>query len=390
MAKTSHIYHELLKLLGQSKTWADIRHLHTLSWMVIGLIYSECISLTKWTTYIDSRAQFAQSHQRRLSRWLHNPRINVQRLYSPIIQAALSAWGTSEIVLIEDTSMLWNRYCLIRVSVRYRGRAVPVGWRVIEHKSSSISFHVYEQLLRRVSRLLPINTKVRFLADRGFADTKLMDYLERNLGWHYRIRVKNDLWVLPPGKIPYQLRDLHLNLGDAMLLQGVKITKTIPYGLVNLAVARDPVSNELWYIISDEPTSLQTFREYGERFGIEEEFLDEKSNGFQLEKSLIRSPIALSRLCLVMAITTLFLTVQGQEVVKTGKRRLVDCHTFRGNSYLRLGWEWVKGVLFRGWRLFPTLCLCGDVDPDPAIASQKQTRKFLEREFQVRNFSFAS
>jgi hypothetical protein len=60
-----------------------------------------------------------QSHQRRLSRWLHNPRINVQRLYSPIIQAALSKWGSKEIVLIEDTSMLWNRYCLIRVSVRY-------------------------------------------------------------------------------------------------------------------------------------------------------------------------------------------------------------------------------------------------------------------------------
>lgn len=127
MAKTSHIYHELLKLLGQSKTWADVRHLHTLSWMVIGLICSGCISLTKWTIYIDSRAKSAQSYQRRLSRWLHNPRINVQRLYSPIIQAALSTWGTSEIVLIEDTSMLWNRYCLIRVSVRYRGRAVPVG-----------------------------------------------------------------------------------------------------------------------------------------------------------------------------------------------------------------------------------------------------------------------
>ncbi|MDZ4876907.1 MAG: hypothetical protein CLLPBCKN_006727 [Chroococcidiopsis cubana SAG 39.79] len=110
---------------------------------------------------------------------------------------------------------------------------------------------------------------------------------------------------------------------------------------------------------------------------------------YKSEKSLIRSPIALSRLCLVTAITTLFLTVQGQEVVKTGKRRLVDCHTFRGNSYLRLGWEWVKGVLSRGWRLFPTLCLCGDVAPEPAIASQKQTQKFLEREFQVRNFSFA-
>ena len=162
------------------------------------------------------------------------------------------------------------------------------------------------------------------------------------MGWHYRIRVKNDLWVLRPGKLPCQLRDYHLNLGNALFLQGVQITKINPYGPVNLALARDAVSNELWYIVSDEVTSLQTFREYGERFDIEEEFLDEKSNGFQLEKSGLRSPIALSRLCLVMAITTLFLTAQGQEVVKTGQRRLVDCHTFRGNSYLRLGWEWIK------------------------------------------------
>lgn len=68
----------------------------------------------------------------------------------------------------------------------------------------------------------------------------------------------------------------------------------------------------------------------------------------------------------------------------------------RGNSYLRIGWEWVKGVLHRGWRLFSTLSLCGDIDPSPAmpsamhfvlIASQKQTKKFLEREFRVRTFS---
>lgn len=99
MAKTSHVYNELLKLLGQSKDWADIRHLHTLIWMVIGLICSGCINLTKWTIYVDSRAKFAQSHQRRFSRWLQNSRINVQRLYSPIIQAALSQWGSQEIVL---------------------------------------------------------------------------------------------------------------------------------------------------------------------------------------------------------------------------------------------------------------------------------------------------
>ncbi|KST68517.1 hypothetical protein [Mastigocoleus testarum] len=60
-----------------------------------------------------------------------------------------------------------------------------------------------------------------------------------------------------------------------------------PFGEVNLALARYPISAKLWYIVNDQPTSFQTFREYSERFDIEEEFLDEKSNGFQLEKSLI-------------------------------------------------------------------------------------------------------
>jgi hypothetical protein len=44
---------------------------------------------------------------------------------------------------------------------------------------------------------------------------------------------------------------------------------------------------------------------------IEEEFLDEKSNGFQLERSEIRSAPALSRLCLVMAVALSFVSQPG-------------------------------------------------------------------------------
>jgi hypothetical protein len=42
-------------------------------------------------------------------------------------------------------------------------------------------------------------------------------------------------------------------------------------------------------VVSDEPTEAKTFEEYGWRFDIEENFLDDKSNGFQLESSPIRS-----------------------------------------------------------------------------------------------------
>jgi hypothetical protein len=49
--------------------------------------------------------------------------------------------------------------------------------------------------------------------------------------------------------------------------------------------------------------------------------LDDKSNGFQLESSLIRSSGALERLCFVLAMTTLYLVSVGTAVVQQGKRR---------------------------------------------------------------------
>lgn len=175
-----------------------------------------------------------------------------------------------------------------------------------------------------------------------------------------------------------------------MLLSGVGLTKTHPIRGVHLALARAALSRQLWMVVSDQPTTLQTFREYGERFQIEEELLDEKSNGFQLERSESDAVTALSRLCLVMAVATLLLTVQGQQVVKAGKRRQLDAHWQRGNSYLRIGWNWVKGVLHQGWPLFETISLQGGVDPEPGIASKKQSQKHLEREFTVKSYKFAT
>jgi len=95
---------------------------------------------------------------------LHNSRINVQRLYSPLIAAALVHWGMSNITLIEDTSMLWDEYCLIRLSIQYRGHAIPRVWRVIRLERSSVRFDVYQSMLKRASRLISVGVSVCFLA----------------------------------------------------------------------------------------------------------------------------------------------------------------------------------------------------------------------------------
>lgn len=367
MEKSPRLYSELLAVLGQAGKWCDLRHVQTLAWMVVGLIETGEISLPAWVPFVRGRAQYAQSTQRRFRRWLDNRRIEVAPLYGPLIQQALQGWGKHTVYLALDTSLLWNEYCLMRLSVVYRGRAVPLVWEVLEHGSSSVTHAAYEALLEAVPALLPAGVKVVFLADRGFADTALLAQLRR-LGWHFRIRIKATFSVLRPGQPVCKVDDFSLAPGRALFLCNVAITAEA-FGPVSLALARHSSTGEYWYIVSDEPTSAHTFVEYGYRFDIEENFLDDKSNGFQLESSLVRDADALTRLCFVLAVATLYLVAQGTQVVAQQKRRWVDPHWLRGNSYLRIGWQWVRSALARGWELFATLRLSGAPDPEPCRPS---------------------
>ncbi|WP_421656547.1 hypothetical protein [Leptothermofonsia sp. ETS-13] len=62
----------------------------------------------------------------------------------------------------------------------------------------------------------------------------------------------------------------------------------------------------------------------------------------------------------MLAVTMLLLSVQGQHVVMSGKRRWVDVHWKRGNSYVRIGWNWLRGCLHKDWALFPSIELQGE------------------------------
>jgi hypothetical protein len=79
--------------------------------------------------------------------------------------------------------------------------------------------------------------------------------------------------------------------------------------------------------------------------------------------------------------TTLYLVAQGTEVVKQGKRRWVDPHWFRGQSYLKIGWNWVKLALSHGWDLITHVHLSSACDPEPAMASKRQYQHDCQTRF---------
>ena len=178
------------------------------------------------------------------------------------------------------------------------------------------------------------------------------------------------------GKKTTQVRKLQLKVGQARCLQGVRLTAK-RYGPVHLALARTADGKEAWYVVSSQPVSRATFVEYGLRFDIEESFLDDKSNGFQLESSRLRTASVLNRLCFVLAVVTLFLVAQGTDVVETEQRRLVDAHWFRGSSYLKIGWRWVRRATIKGWQLIEQLRLSPLPDLEPSFAFNTDVDKRL-------------
>ena len=202
----------------------------------------------------------------------------------------------------------------------------------MEHKSASVSFGDYEEMLQQAVERLPKGVKVVLLADRGFVHTKLMQSLTKRWGWHYRIRLKKDTWIWRDGKGWCQLKDFHFKRGQALCFHHVRLHKEQWYGPVHLILGRNNVNGEFWAIVSDEKTTLQTFEEYGLRFDIEENFLDDQSNGWNIQCSEIRSVCALSRLWFILAVATLYVTAQGVAVVKANKRRWVDTHALSGQQ----------------------------------------------------------
>jgi hypothetical protein len=362
------LYDTLRGWLGPAP-WRDARHLQTLAWMLVGLLSSGHVALAKWTPFCVSRAEIAQSTQRRFERWLHNRRIPVLHLYGALLKHALADFRDKRVYLALDTTMLWDTYCVVYVALAYRGRMIPLAWKVMEHGSASVAFKDYRSLLVFLARQMG-GFEACLLADRGFMHRELMRWVKRTPGWHFRIRCKAGigLYCWKGGKF----KSLQWQVDPGRLACHHGVYATGGREAAHLVVGWQRGAKEPWVILSDEPTWPETLHEYGLRFHIEEGFLGQKSNGFQWESSKLRDRHALQRLCFVMAAATLALVCQGVAVAAEGKRRAVDPHWFRGHSYARIGWDWIRHALARGKPLLDRLRLPTAADPERARASKRQ------------------
>jgi hypothetical protein len=152
--------------------------------MVAGLLLSQTVCFDHWKTRLPLGHCLASSWQRRCQRWLSNARVDAEGLYGPLILWAIQRWQNpgQALHLALDTTMLWNRICVVVVSVVCHGRAIPLLWQALEHPSASVSAEVSIGLLEKADRLLADFGVITLLADRAFPCAELLGWLEKQPG----------------------------------------------------------------------------------------------------------------------------------------------------------------------------------------------------------------
>jgi hypothetical protein len=331
----------LIGFLRQHSHFADHRHLVLLAWMVAGLLLSQTVCLDRWKSVLPLGHCLAASWQRRAQRWLSNARIDGEALYGPLVLWALQHWHKPDqhMHLALDTTMLWNRCCVVMLSVVAHGRAIPLLWRTLEHPSASVSAEISIALLEKADRLLAAFGSITLLADRAFPSAPLLRWFDASPRWRYVMRLRADTWIhgttAPMG---CEVRRLRLPRGHCRGFRDVRLWADGSQK-ANLLLAHPsglPV-DEPWYLVSNAAPAVDLVWIYARRFCCEQLFRDQKSGLFQLESSGLRNPERIDRLLLVVAVAVLVSSLQGYALSLGGLRRRVDPHWRRGMSFVRIG-----------------------------------------------------
>lgn len=367
---STQLYLQLRQQLSQLIQPRDKRHLDGFAEMLSALLVTGSTLMSEWLVARrqkpnrnDSRAALARWHY-----WLTSANVDVETYYHPLLKQALREMSGHKLYLSLDTSLLWNRFCLSMVALRWGGRAIPLCWQIKEHPSASVAFDDYQPLLEQAKALLPETCGLVLLADRGFDHLALVNYL-RSAGWGFAIRLRGNRRFWRNDR-PTSVKAIDPGAGQVKGVCDLQVQQDKDVRC-NVVVGTPLGSRQRWAVMTSEAPSLEVFEQYSWRFQIEAFFADCKSNQLALTDSKLRDPVALDRLMWVMATGILWAVQQGQAVVTSGYRRWIDAHTTRGLSYLKLGLRWVKGVILKAWPVLATAPLEPDRQ-ETAMASRKQ------------------
>jgi Transposase DDE domain len=285
------------------------RHLRTLAALISGIVGSKSTQLPHMAAKVPNGTK-PESRVKRFARWLDNPPILEEVYFLPYADVLLQhrAWQT--VVLVMDGRGVGRGCTALMIHVVYKGRALPLAWRVRQAPKGHFPEDLHIALVELVRELIPAGTKVVFLGDGEFDGIKLQE-TRHEAGWEYACRTSpgnTATW----GDETFHVDELGACLKPGRLIELKEVAMTREaYGPVMLLCCWAKGHAEPLYLVSNMSSAEEAIDYYQKRFRIETFFSDQKSRGFNIHKSHLTDPQRLSRLLIASCLAYIWLVYLG-------------------------------------------------------------------------------
>ena len=283
---------------------------------------------------------------KQVDRLIGNEAIDVRKCFTQWVPYVIG--NRKEIIIIADwTEFDSDNHSMLVLSIQTNhGRSTPLIWKTfVKSKLKGQRNQCEDELLVLLKEIIPTDVHVTIVADRGFSDQKLFDFLHHRLGFDYIIRTRKSCHIRSNKNEVRTAKNWLTSNGRARILRHAKITQD-EYPVATVVCVKDKGMQDAWCIVSsrEDLTGTEIKKIYAKRFTCEEMFRDIKDVHFGLGMSWqpIRKPPRRDRLLFVAAIALCLLTLLGSAGERAGLDAILKTNTSKKRtlSLLRQGLRW--------------------------------------------------
>jgi hypothetical protein len=254
--------------------------------------------------------------------------IEAEVYFLPYAEMLLHHLALATLVLVMDGSGVGRGCSAFMIHVIYKGRALPLAWRVRQCQKGHFPEDLHIAWVELVHDLIPEGTQVVFLGD-GELDGIDLQARVTELGWQYACRTSTSTKAMWWGEtIALSELGACLKPGQLIELKEVALTREA-CGPVLVLCCWAKGHAEPLYLVSHLSSAEEAIGYYEKRFRIETFFSDQKRRGFNLHKSRLEDPQRLSRLLIACCLSYIWLIYLGSVCKRDGWQ----CIMHRGKRY---------------------------------------------------------
>lgn len=309
-----------------------------------GLMHSETLRLHQLGYGLARAKNLKKKHAtKQIDRLLSNEKLSIWEIASRWVPFVIGVRAKIYVAL-DWTSFANDAQETICINlITTHGRATPLLWKTVHKSQLKHNRARYEdQLLSRLKDCTPANVDVTVIADRGFASYKFFEFIEKELGFKYIIRIKASTTVISNKGTVKKASEWLAKDGHARNVKQAKLTKQV-FPVEQVVVCRDKNMKAPWLLVTNDKDlkTREIINLYSKRWKIEPYFRDikDKRFGFGLSETHITSAERRDRLLFIVAIAYVLLTILGAAGERIGFDRLLKVNTVktRTHSLIRQG-----------------------------------------------------